>query len=82
MDTEEININEVKEETSTQEVEEVTETQPTSWQWAPDAKIEITGLEYDALQRIVKGLYEPSVIAANQIFERMKQQGVAVPMKD
>ena len=77
MDNEEVNITESEAtEVST------TETQPTSWQWAPDAKIEITGLEYDAMQRIIKGLYEPSVIAANQIFERMKQQGVAVPMKD
>lgn len=48
-------------------------------QWNPDAKIEITGLEYDAFQKVL-GFFEqfiPALQVKNEILKRMLEQGIA-----
>lgn len=48
-------------------------------QWAPEAKIEITGLEYDAFQKTMGFLEQfiPALQAKNDILKRMLDQGIA-----
>lgn len=54
---------------------------PKGVKWEPDAKIEITGQEYAAIQGVL-ALFETAILVKNQILKRMIEDGTAVPMED
>lgn len=54
-----------------------------TWAWDPEAKIEITGIEYSILQKSLtfphqlSALFEPASAIAHTIFQRMVDSGIA-----